>query len=45
VVVDSSRGGLFRLQFGTQPLSKQDQENLIGRLQKEPVVSVVLPAP
>ncbi len=45
VVVDSSRGGLFRLQFGTQPLSKQDQENLIGRLQKEPVVSVVLSAP
>ncbi|MFT0879240.1 hypothetical protein VRZ08_21925 [Rhodopseudomonas sp. G2_2311] len=45
VVVDSSRGGLFRLQFGTQPLSKEDQENLIGRLQKEPVVSVVLSAP
>ncbi|WP_047308208.1 hypothetical protein [Rhodopseudomonas palustris] len=45
VVVDSSRGGVFRLQFGDRALSKQDQENLIGRMQKEPIVSVVLAAP
>lgn len=45
VVVDSSRGGVFRLQFGDRPLSKQDQENLVGRLQKEQIVSVVLAAP
>jgi len=45
VVVDSGKGGLFRLQFGDRALSKQDQESLIGRLQKEPIIALVLPAP
>ena len=45
VVVDSSRGGVFRLQFGNHALPKQAQDDLIGRLQKEPIVSVVLSAP
>ncbi|MGX7744280.1 hypothetical protein [Rhodopseudomonas parapalustris] len=45
VVVDSSRGGVFRLQFGNHALSKQAQDDLIARLQKEPIVNVVLSAP
>jgi anti-sigma factor RsiW len=45
VVIDSGKGGLFRLQFGDQAMSKQDQEALIGRLQKAPIVALVLPAP
>jgi hypothetical protein len=43
-VVDSSKGGVFRLQFGDRAMSKQDQDDLIGRLQKEPIVALVLPA-
>ncbi|PZA13263.1 hypothetical protein DNX69_02470 [Rhodopseudomonas palustris] len=45
VVTESSRGGVFRLQFGNRALSKQAQDDLIGRLQKEPIISVVLSAP
>jgi hypothetical protein len=44
-VIDSSKGGLFRLQFGGPPMSKQDQDRLIARLQNEAIVATVLPAP
>jgi hypothetical protein len=42
-VVDSSKGGLFRLQFPV--MSKQDQDRLMGRLAAESIVALALPAP
>lgn len=43
-VIDSSKGGVFRLQFiGAK--SQQDQARLIARLEKEPLVTMALPAP
>ena len=44
-VIDSAKGGIFRLQFGGQSLSKQDTAALINRLQDEKIVSLALPAP
>ncbi|MCP9626025.1 hypothetical protein NML43_02860 [Rhodopseudomonas palustris] len=44
-VVDSSKGGVFRLQFGGGGKSQQDQARLMARLEKEPIVAAVLPAP
>ncbi|WP_420133706.1 hypothetical protein [Rhodopseudomonas sp.] len=44
-VVDSSKGGVFRLQFAGGARSQQDQARLIARLEKEPIVAAVLPAP
>jgi len=40
-VIDSAKGGIFRLQFGGQ----QDAATLINRLQDEKIVALVLPAP
>ncbi|MFC0241340.1 hypothetical protein [Rhodopseudomonas telluris] len=44
-VVDSSKGGVFRLQFAGGARSQQDLARLIARLEKEPIVAAVLPAP
>jgi anti-sigma factor RsiW len=43
-VVDSARGGTFRLQFGDRPMSKQDAASLMNRLQREKIVSYAQPA-
>ncbi len=43
-VIDSSKGGVFRLQFSGVK-SQQDQARLIARLEKEPLVTMALPAP
>lgn len=43
VVIDSGKGGLFRLQFGAMP--KQDQDRLMGRLAGEAIVALAVPAP
>ncbi|MGP9811808.1 hypothetical protein ACTZWT_09875 [Rhodopseudomonas sp. NSM] len=44
-VIDSSKGGIFRLKVGAGAMSKQDQDRLIARLQNEAIVTMVLPAP
>jgi hypothetical protein len=44
-VIDSSKGGVFRLRVGAGAMSKQDQDRLIARLQNEAIVAMVLPAP
>jgi len=44
-VVDSGKGGVFRLQFAAGQISKQDHDRLIARLQNEAIVGTVLPAP
>jgi hypothetical protein len=43
-VIDSAKGGVFRLQFGDKPMAKQDLGNLMNRLQGEKIVSLALPA-
>jgi hypothetical protein len=43
-VVDSAKGGIFRLQFGDRPLSNQDVASLMRRLKSEPIVDLALPA-
>lgn len=43
-VIDSTAGGIFRLQFGDKPLSRSEIAALISRLQSEKIVDLALPA-
>jgi hypothetical protein len=43
-VIDSAKGGVFRLQFGDRPMPKPDAAGLLRRLQAERIVSLALPA-
>jgi hypothetical protein len=43
-IVDGARGGTFRLQFG-RAMSKDEAAGVIGRLQREKLVSLAVPAP
>jgi hypothetical protein len=43
-VIDSAKGGVFRLQFGETPMAKPDVAGLMSRLQSEKIVSLALPA-
>jgi hypothetical protein len=38
-IVESAKGGLFRLQFGDRPLPRPDLDRLLARLQAEKIVS------
>jgi hypothetical protein len=44
-IIESRRGGLFRLQLGDQPISQWQMADLIARLQNEKIVSAVSAAP
>jgi hypothetical protein len=44
-IIDGARGGLFRLQFGTKPMTKDEATSLMNRLQSEKIVSLAVPAP
>jgi hypothetical protein len=43
-IVGNSRGGMFRLQFGEQAMSRDDLNGLIGKLSSEKIVSLAVPA-
>jgi hypothetical protein len=43
-IVDGAKGGMFRLQFG-KAMSKDEAAGVIGRLQREKIVSLAVPAP
>ncbi|WP_257165261.1 hypothetical protein [Bradyrhizobium sp. SRS-191] len=43
-IVEGAKGGLFKLQLGTQPLSRADADGLIGRLSREKIVSLAVAA-
>ena len=43
-IVDSAREGLFRLQFGSKPMSKDEVAILMAKLQGEKIVSLAVPA-
>jgi anti-sigma factor RsiW len=44
-IVDGAKGGLFRLQFGNKAMTKDEVSALIGRLQNEKIVSLVVATP
>uniref|UniRef100_Q07QJ5 Transmembrane anti-sigma factor n=1 Tax=Rhodopseudomonas palustris (strain BisA53) TaxID=316055 RepID=Q07QJ5_RHOP5 len=44
-IVESTQGGLFRLQFGDRPLPRPDLDRLLARLQAEEIVSQAGVAP
>jgi hypothetical protein len=44
VVIDSTAGGMFRLQFGDKPMSRQESAALIARLQNEKIINLAAPA-
>jgi anti-sigma factor RsiW len=44
-IVDGAKGGMFRLQFGNKAMSKDETAGLIGRLQREKIVSLAVATP
>ncbi len=44
-VVDGAKGGMFRLQFGNGPMTKDEIAGLMSRLQREKIVSLAVPTP
>ena len=44
-IVDGAKGGMFRLQFGSRPMSKDEITGLMNRLQSEKIVSLAVPTP
>jgi hypothetical protein len=44
-IVDGAKGGMFRLQFGTGAMSKNDLAALMSKLQKEKIVSLAVETP
>jgi anti-sigma factor RsiW len=43
-IVNSTAGGMFRLQFGDKPISKQEIAGLMTRLQNEKIINLAAPA-
>ena len=44
-IIGSARGGMSRLEFGDQAMSKQDFANLMHKLSSEKIVNLAVPAP
>jgi hypothetical protein len=44
VIIDSTAGGMFRLQFGDKPMSKQEIAGLMTRLQNEKIIALAAAA-
>jgi anti-sigma factor RsiW len=44
-IVDGVRGGMFRLQFGNRAMTKDEVAGLLGKLQREKIVSLAVAAP
>jgi anti-sigma-K factor RskA len=44
-IVDGAKGGMFRLQFANASRSKDEFSDLLGRLQKEKIVSLAVATP
>ena len=43
-IIGNANGGMFRLQFGDQPMSKDDLTSLINKLSSEKIVNLAVPA-
>jgi hypothetical protein len=44
-IVDGARGGVFRLQFGNRPMTKDEVAGLMSKLQGEKIVSLAVATP
>jgi hypothetical protein len=44
-IIDGAKGGMFTLQLGDRPMSKDEADSLIARLQREKIVSLAATAP
>ena len=44
-IVDGGKGGMFRLQFGSRPMNKDDVAGLVGKLQHEKIINQVVATP
>jgi hypothetical protein len=44
-IVDGARGGMFRLQFGSKAMTKDEFAGLMNKLQKEKIVSLAVATP
>ena len=44
-IVDGARGGMFRLQFGRTPMTKDEVDALMSKLQGEKIVSLAVSTP
>jgi hypothetical protein len=44
-IVDGAKGGLFRLQFGNKPMTKDEIAALMSKLQNEKIVSLAVATP
>ena len=43
-IIGNANGGIFRLQFGDQAMSKQDLTSLVNKLSSEKIVNLAVPA-
>jgi hypothetical protein len=43
-IIDSTQGGMFRLQFGDKPMSRQEVAGLLTRLQGEKIIDLAVSA-
>jgi hypothetical protein len=44
-IVDGAKGGMFRLQFGNKPMTKDELTGLMSRLQSEKIVNLAVATP
>jgi anti-sigma factor RsiW len=44
-IIDGAKGGMFRLQFGNRPMTKDEVSGLMNKLQNEKIVSLAVPTP
>ena len=44
-IVGGAKGGMFQLQFGNKTMTKEEVADLMGRLQREKIVSLAVPTP
>jgi hypothetical protein len=44
-IIDGAKGGMFRLQFGTKAMTKDEVARLMSRLQSEKIVSLAVATP
>jgi anti-sigma factor RsiW len=42
-IIDSTAGGMFRIQFGDKPMSRQETAGLMTRLQNEKIIDLTAP--
>jgi anti-sigma factor RsiW len=44
-IIDGAKGGMFRLQFGNRPMTKDEISGLMNKLQNEKIVSLAVATP